>query len=285
MSICIGKDTKLIMYDGTFKKVQDIFENDILMGDDLSPIKILTIKKEKDVMYKIIPREGRSYIVNGSHILSLKCKKNFSQEWSKGMTIDISVLEFMQLPGEIQDILIGYKVYIDFPEKSIKYDAWKLGLLLGNTLSCINENYNIQIKKDNYELTDILKEKKIPYIYIYNTAQIRLKLLAGLIDSIGTLRNGYYEIYHENKILKNDVVKIANSLGFYVHIKKIKNKYLISIYGKHIDDIPVRNPRKKTTKKMKINNVLRLEKLSINYYYILSIDKKTKILLNDCTVL
>ena len=36
---CLGKDTPILMYDGTIKKVQDICTDDLIMGDDSKPRK------------------------------------------------------------------------------------------------------------------------------------------------------------------------------------------------------------------------------------------------------
>jgi hypothetical protein len=60
------------MYDGTIKMVQDITEGELLMGDDSSPRKVLSLATGKDEMYDIIPAKGEKYTVNSVHILCLK---------------------------------------------------------------------------------------------------------------------------------------------------------------------------------------------------------------------
>jgi ribosomal protein L35AE/L33A len=69
---CFGKDTPVLMYDGTVKMVQDIKEGDKLMGDDSKPRNVLSISRGREQMYKISNKYGDSYIVNESHILSFK---------------------------------------------------------------------------------------------------------------------------------------------------------------------------------------------------------------------
>jgi len=74
---CFAKDTPILMYDGTTKMVQDIKEGDKLMGDDSKLRNVLSLAKGKELMYKI--EQGNSYldyIVNESHILSLKMSYN-----------------------------------------------------------------------------------------------------------------------------------------------------------------------------------------------------------------
>ena len=61
------------MYDGSVKMVQNVVVGDILMGDDSTPRKVLTLARGVEQMYKIKDvRSDESYIVNASHILSLK---------------------------------------------------------------------------------------------------------------------------------------------------------------------------------------------------------------------
>ena len=69
---CHAKDTKIIMYDGSLKKVQDIEVGEFLMGDDSTPREVLSLARGVDKMYEIIPIKGYSYIVNEPHILCLK---------------------------------------------------------------------------------------------------------------------------------------------------------------------------------------------------------------------
>ena len=69
---CHAKDTKIILFNGTIKKVQDIKVGDLLMGDDSKPRRVLSLARGVDKMYEIIPKKGDSYIVNEPHILCLK---------------------------------------------------------------------------------------------------------------------------------------------------------------------------------------------------------------------
>lgn len=82
------------------------------------------------------------------------------------------------------------------------------------------------IFKDNLKKYDLIKNKHIPNEYLYNTIDNRLKLLAGLIDTDGSLQRKTYEITQKNEKLSNNIVQLCRSLGFYTRI--IKNeKYCI----------------------------------------------------------
>lgn len=68
---CHAKGTKIIMFDGTLKNVEDIIVGDLLMGPDNKPRTVLKLYSGKEEMYEIIPKKGKSYIVNKNHILHL----------------------------------------------------------------------------------------------------------------------------------------------------------------------------------------------------------------------
>jgi hypothetical protein len=117
---CLGKDTPILMYNGTIKNVQDIVIGDFLMGDDSTPRKVLSLARGREQMYKISSKKGDSYICNESHILSLKCSTNHSKKLQKGTIVDISVKDFLDLPKSYHGrggVLCGYKVGVEFSEK------------------------------------------------------------------------------------------------------------------------------------------------------------------------
>ena len=96
---CHGRDTPIIMFDGTIKKVQDIIEGDLLMGDDSTSRLVYNTVCGYDTLYKIIPKEHGfdTYTVNKDHILCLyDTNRNICE---------ISVEEYLKLPNTYT----GYK--------------------------------------------------------------------------------------------------------------------------------------------------------------------------------
>lgn len=313
---CLGLNTPVLMYDGTIKKVQDINVNDLLMGDDSTPRKVLSLARGKEMMYKITPKKGNSYIVNKSHILSLKCKDTI---------IDISVEDYLKIsPSFHKKSLLGYKVGIDFPEQLVLFDPWIIGLWLGNgspfsTNISIQDNaiyvelserlriynlhlqytngydYHIHIHAKNNKLIQTLKiynlieNKHIPDSYKYNKRHIRLKILAGIIDSNGSYDKNCYKISQKRKLLRDDVEYIAKSLGFATSINtSTETFYEIYIYGKGLEQIPVVCQSKKAHVRKQIKDALTskisIEKLKIDDYYGFEIDGNKRFLLGDFTV-
>lgn len=117
-------------------------------------------------------------------------------------------------------------------------------------ISCKTKNkLNMYLKAYN-----LIYNKHIPQVYIHNSREVRLELLAGLLDSDGDLWCNGYHFGNINKRLVEDVKNLADSLGFRTYMsgglkynKQLKRMYEswgVSISGK-IDEIPVKIPRKK----------------------------------------
>jgi len=132
---CLGKDTEILMYDGTIKLVQDIRVGDVLMGDDSNPRNVLSLARGRETMYKVNCKKGNGYIVNKSHILSLKTSTKLNKKTPKNCVIDMSVLEYLDLPKYYHGKggpLLGYRVPITFQEKDVEIDPYLLGYWLGD---------------------------------------------------------------------------------------------------------------------------------------------------------
>lgn len=132
---CLGKDTPVLMYDGSIKPVQDIIVGDLLMGDDSKPRKVLTLARGREMMYKVECKKGNGYIVNESHILSLKYGTKMNKNTPKNSVLDISVLDYLNLPDYYHGRggpLYGYRVPILFQDKDIEIDPYLFGYWLGD---------------------------------------------------------------------------------------------------------------------------------------------------------
>lgn len=113
----------------------------------------------------------------------------------------------------------------------------------------------------DFKKLDLIQNKHIPQIYLHNSMEVRLKVLAGLIDTDGHQGGNQYEIFQKNEQLALDIKNLAQSLGFYT-INKPCKKYCMykgekreAIYQRitvHLDvlslDIPLLLQRKKFDK-------------------------------------
>jgi hypothetical protein len=98
---CFGLGTKIRMYDGAIKTVEEIVSGDKLMGDDSTPRNVINTHYGFGKMFRIIPNKGNSWTCNEKHILTLSVTDSFK---FKGISykvndmLNISVSEYLELP-------------------------------------------------------------------------------------------------------------------------------------------------------------------------------------------
>ena len=173
---CMKKGTEIMMFDCSFKKIEDIIQGDILMGPDSKPRKVLSTTNGYGKMYKICQGRGDDYYVNDKHILSLvRCKEAIRTKIGakKGSTIisgykdngellNISVEDACKKPNYFFDRYKGYKAILEFDEKPISLEPYFVGVWLGD-----GTNSTSAITTQEPEIRDYLKEysKKIGMRY------------------------------------------------------------------------------------------------------------------------
>jgi len=144
---CLGKGTPVLMHDGRIKKVEDIKVNELLMGDDSTPRKVLSTCKGMDDLYEVSQEFGDTYVVNSPHILSLV------KEEEKRCKIDIPLCDYLSSSPSFKSKCKGYTVAIDFPYKHSE-DPYEYGLKLANNPSKIPDEYKINSWAKRYELLE-----------------------------------------------------------------------------------------------------------------------------------
>lgn len=86
------------------------------MGDDSTPRQVLSLARGREMMYKINGPNRDGYIVNESHILSLKYSKNINNN----DILDISVKDYLKLLNnqDNKSIFYNYKedIYYDYKD-------------------------------------------------------------------------------------------------------------------------------------------------------------------------
>ena len=152
MGKCLGKGTKVLMFDGSLKNVEDITEGELLMGDDSTPRRVLSIARGQERMYWIRQNKAMDYRVNESHILSLKRSRNEGKH-KKGDVLNITVKDYLTKSDKFKSNYKGYKVAVDFPEKSLSIEPYFLGLWLGD-----GHSYSSRITNVDAEVIEYLGE-------------------------------------------------------------------------------------------------------------------------------
>jgi superfamily II DNA or RNA helicase len=192
---CLGKDTPILMYDGSIKMVQDIQVGDVLMGDDSGPRNVLSLARGRETMIEIQEdKKDSGYVTNMSHILSLKNRVT-------GEVSDLSVQEYLSHPG--RDDLFGYRVPIQFREKTTdRIDPYTYG-----------------VSFDKYSGLWVLNR------YRQNTRVNQLELLAGFMDKMHSDDKKQYGIHLPKTAwkLRDSIAFVARAIGFQVNIEDFDN--------------------------------------------------------------
>jgi len=369
---CHAKDTPILMYDGSIKMVQDIKVGDLLMGDDSTHRKVLSLASGEDDMYDVIPTKGDKYTVNAEHILCLKPTRKGVSKTKNGTystvyyqpsgnvtsktfktkaeavafedgihatrpVIEIEVKDYLSLSKTSQCNLKGYRVGIEFKEKPLMLDPRMFGIWLGDggsrepkittadaeILEYVCEKieamglYLNQESKYDYRISskypkkgsneflnfmqhyNLVKNKHIPLDYLANSRKNRLELLAGIIDTDGSLSDGGYEILQKSNKCTEGILYLARSLGYAAYSKKCtkscmyKGEKREGVYNRifisgDVCKIPVLLPHKKASPRKQKKDVLvtglQVHHLGRGKYFGFTISGNNRYLLGDFTV-
>ena len=131
MGKCLGKGTKVLMFDGKLKNVEDVLVGDLLMGDDSTPRRVLTLARGQENMYWVRQNKGIDYRVNESHILSLKRSRTEGGH-QHGEVLDICLRDYLTKSDKFKTNFKGYKVPVEFEEKTTAINPYFLGIWLGD---------------------------------------------------------------------------------------------------------------------------------------------------------
>jgi replicative DNA helicase len=112
MGKCVGKGTKVLMYSGELKKVENIEVGELLMGNDSTPRKVLSLARGREEMYWVRQNKGVDYRVNKSHILSLKRSRNEGKH-KHGDILNIEVSDYIKKSNRFKSNYKGYKAKLD----------------------------------------------------------------------------------------------------------------------------------------------------------------------------
>jgi MoxR-like ATPase/intein/homing endonuclease len=258
---CHTKGTKVRMFDGTAKNIEDVCVGDKIMGDDSKARNVLALGGGTGELYKVVPRKGKPFGVNGDHILVLWNTEDKTHT-------SVTVRDYLSWSAWKKHIHKLYRVGVDYPHKDVPVDPYFLGLWIGdghrnysaitnqdreiiNYLYVFAKKNNLKISLDeqsnrctSYMLTSgcekgwkskgknhllnsmrnlgIIGRKRIPQIYMVNSREVRFALLAGLIDSDGNNGSNCCEISQRDGNLAEQIYELAGSLGLGVNYRKDK---------------------------------------------------------------
>lgn len=236
-----------------YKVWKDIHPGDCLYGDNGKPTKVLEEFNHKSKpIYKLTLKDGRIAYAGLEHLWTIKygnklitvdtqwiIENGFGKRTVKGKC---------HKPIECKAFLPINKA-IEIPYKEVSIDPYLLGLILGdgclgyanskgvlfsstvkdqkiyesllNTKireyknnNCFIESIDIKNKLIELGLYETKSDNKfIPDIYKYNSKEVRLEVLKGLMDTDGSAFSSGIEYISKSKQLAEDVLWLGRSLG------------------------------------------------------------------------
>lgn len=143
------------------------------------------------------------------------------------------------------------------------YHRYQYGIASIKNIKTRNNTERNPLKK-MLEKYNLINNKHIPKQYLVNDRETRLKVLAGLVDTDGSVRRDGHEIRIQqclkNKRILDDAMFLAKSLGFKCNMNETKSSWTLNgvrktekyfeltITGTKLYEIPTILPRKKLQK-------------------------------------
>lgn len=264
---------------------------------------------------------------------------HLSKFTEKDKIIEIEVKDYLKLPKSTQKELKGYRKGIELQTKEVDFDPYIIGLWMGDGTSrepkittqdskilvylrkeltkyglllTYESKYDYRINSDTpgkrnkfleiLQKYNLINNKHIPDIYKYNDRNIRLKVLAGFLDTDGSYskKDKCFEITQKSNQLAKDILYIARSLGFaaysqkrskswtYKGIKKTGIYNTILISGNGLENIPTILFRKqaliRNQKKDALVTGISVKSVGRGEYFGFTLDGNNRYLLGDFTV-
>ncbi|CAK7994633.1 Homing endonuclease [uncultured virus] len=258
---CLAAGTRILMFDGTIKRVEDVKIGDQLMGDDSQPRQVLSTCSGEDEMYKVTPSKGEAYTVNSVHVLTLQSSSNPIINYQEGL--DIHQVTWINSEGEKNARYFGGKNGWSFATafvKSLPKDEFidiPLDQYLKKSVRWMNhwKGYQVGVEFSpstpvSFDPTDV-KWSTIPHEFKTAPRETRMEILKYFLS-----------VEIKSETLKNDLVFIARSCGLEA---KLHNSQLI------IGESTLRSD-------------LEIEAVGRGRYYGFTLDGNGRFLLGDFTV-
>lgn len=242
---CMGKGTPVLKYDGTICTIENIKQDDILMGDKGQPQIVLSTCQGHGDLYSVYQGSGDNYIVNSNHILTVKCN---------GEIKDICVTDLINTTGKHK--YFGIKnSNIDFNVKETSTIPYKRGTML-----------------DACDIKD----------YVINARDVRVDFLSGIVDAYGKYNIDNHSIVLKlpDIVDVNLILFLIRSLNFTAFNKRGE----ITFYGKHSTLKTKISVRSKFNRTFSTKSRLKIRYIGPGDYYGFELSGNRRYTLGDCTI-
>lgn len=269
---CHGAGTHIMLIDGSTKEVEQIVVGDLLMGADSTPRIVLDLHRGKQMLYKITPISGESFVVNEDHILALYRTNDGKVNKHNCKIFYIRLGDYLAKSKTFKHTHKLFRKSIRLSHCAVPVPPWVVGAMLGDgslnhqprftkihgaatkkiceyvrSIGCevtVHDREETECK--SFVITDsqancgrentfksLLREAKIwglrcedkhvPLVYKYNSREVRLEVLAGLLDTDGSVPTdgrSCFDFISKSKQLSLDVQYLARSVGLLAQLSE-----------------------------------------------------------------
>lgn len=316
----LAPSTPVLRYDGKVVRADEVQVGDKLMGPDSQPRNVTNVNLQTGPMYRITPTKGEPFECNADHILSLR-------HTMTGEIKNVVLTEYLQWSKTQKHVWKMWRtgVYFQGEIKDLGHSwAYALGVYLGDGRQkghpelflgkkkqavfdyLVNEGileptrvvfdrgcYSISFSKMS-DYAGLVQEAMLPQRHIPDKYKTMAKgvvqnILAGLLDTDGSLTGGGAEITQKSEQLADDICFVARSLGLAAY-KKSKwvngqEYFRVGISG-DMTFLPTKRLKFKPRKQIKnvLNVGFTVEPIGEGTYRGIALDGDHLFLLGDFTV-
>jgi len=205
---CHRLGTKILMYDATFKNVEDIQIGDYILGPDNKPKKVIKTFSGISDMYEVKQIRGNTYYVTGDHKLYLKTNDQKVKNNSERI---VKAKDWNTLTEYQKTRWVGVKNKIPLSFKNVgdtTLDPYLLGLWLGDGFReqsklIINKTRDPEILKyitDNFDKSLYIIKVKEPDRYNDEMVTVKFKVSINFNDTHVTKQFIKYNLFYNKHI-------------------------------------------------------------------------------------
>lgn len=295
----VGKmQAKSMIYEGIDgpAKWGDLRVGDKVWGPDGKPTLVVAVHENGvQPVYKVAFDDGSSTTCGADHLWTIQGRngrRNGRDDWITISTQEIIDRGVNRPNGKATANQWKVPKYlpVEYAEKHIPVGPYTLGAWLGDgssgkgQITGVDEGVFEEVEKEGYTVTQhktpahrgvlgltqglrevgVLHDKHVPDIYKYNTPEIRLAVLQGLMDTDGTVGkdNGCAQFTNTNKQLVDDVIWLTRSLGGKAKLQvAVKKPFYTNKKGEKVAGQPAYNVTVRLPKKMDLFRLSRKQKL------------------------
>jgi superfamily II DNA or RNA helicase len=343
----LAKGTPVLTADGRRVPVEQIRVGDRLASPSGAANTVLSLARGREQMFRVTPTKGEPYVVNGSHLLSLKRTPGGDA---------INLADGVRVPADQEHVVVradvfaasnktarhilkGWRSGVDAFENesaSLPVPPYVLGIWLGDgskadgvaalskPVGPVVEHWvawgesvgatvrevrapcpTFFLRTDRGQANpalDAIREAgafvawpNIPRDYLTATKRDRAELLAGILDTDGSVILGGWDLVAKHQQTAEDIAFVARSLGLAAYVKFCRKRirstgfegtYWRVLISGNVEIIPCRV--KKPAHRRQVKNVsrvgIKLEAVGEGEYYGFELDGDRLFLLGDFTV-